>query len=96
MRRLRFKWDRFIREPLDLEYLIPRFDKAGVRFAEVDGSIDLGTDSGRLHARIMIAVAKAEQKRKAERQKLAFSQSRRRSTASGSPATRPAPVRLPG
>ena len=26
-----FKWDRFIREPLDLEELIPRFDKAGVR-----------------------------------------------------------------
>ena len=69
-----FKWDRFIREPLDLEYLIPRFDKAGVRFAEVEGSIDLGTDSGRLHARIMIAVAKAEQERKAERQKLAFEQ----------------------
>jgi hypothetical protein len=67
-----FKWDRFIREPLDLEYLIPRFDKAGVRFAEMEGSIDLGTDSGRLHARIMIAVAKAEQERKAERQKLAF------------------------
>jgi site-specific DNA recombinase len=69
-----FKWDRFIREPLDLEYLIPRFDKAGVRFAEVDGNIDLGTDSGRLHARILIAVAKAEQERKAERQKLAFEQ----------------------
>jgi site-specific DNA recombinase len=69
-----FKWDRFIREPLDLEYLIPRFDKAGVRFAEVEGSIDLGTDSGRLHARIMIAVAKAEQERKAERQKLANEQ----------------------
>ena len=66
-----FKWDRFIREPLDLEYLIPRFDRAGVRFAEVDGNIDLGTDSGRLHARILIAVAKAEQERKAERQKLA-------------------------
>ena len=66
-----FKWDRFIREPLDLEYLIPRFDKAGVRFAEVDGNIDLGTDSGRLAARILIAVAKAEQERKAERQKLA-------------------------
>ena len=69
-----FKWDRFIREPLDLEYLIPRFDKAGVRFAEVDGNIDLGTDSGRLHARILIAVAKAEQERKAERQKLANEQ----------------------
>src|SRR5260370_38562015 len=66
-----FKWDRFIREPLDLEYLIPRFDKAGVRFAEVDGNIDLGTDSGRLAARILIAVAKAEQERKSERQKLA-------------------------
>ena len=69
-----FKWDRFIREPLDLEYLIPRFDKAGVRFAEVDGNIDLGTDSGRLAARILIAVAKAEQERKAERQKLANEQ----------------------
>jgi DNA invertase Pin-like site-specific DNA recombinase len=69
-----FKWDRFIREPLDLEYLIPRFDTAGVRFAEVDGNIDLGTDSGRLAARILIAVAKAEQERKAERQKLAYEQ----------------------
>ena len=69
-----FKWDRFIREPLDLEYLIPRFDKAGVRFAEVEGNIDLGTDSGRLAARILIAVAKAEQERKAERQKLANEQ----------------------
>src|ERR1700677_5229275 len=53
-----WKWDRALREPLDLEFLIPRFDKAGVRFAEAEGSIDLGTDSGRLHARIMIAVAK--------------------------------------
>jgi site-specific DNA recombinase len=66
-----WKWDRFIREPLDLEYLIPRFDRAGVRFAEADGIIDLGTDSGRLAARILIAVAKAEQERKSERQKLA-------------------------
>jgi len=38
-----WKWDRFIHEPLDLEYLIPRFDKAGARFAEADGNIDLGT-----------------------------------------------------
>jgi site-specific DNA recombinase len=66
-----WKLDRFIREPLDLEYLIPRFDKAGVRLAEVEGSIDLGTDSGRLAARIFIAMAKAEQERKSERQKLA-------------------------
>jgi len=66
-----WKWDRFIREPLDLEFLIPRFDQAGVRFAEADGIIDLGTDSGRLAARILIAVAKAEQERKSERQKLA-------------------------
>jgi DNA invertase Pin-like site-specific DNA recombinase len=67
-----WRWDRYIREPLDLEYLIPRFDKAGVRFAEADGIIDLGTDSGRLAARILVAVAKAEQERKAERQKLAY------------------------
>ncbi|HXP19044.1 MAG TPA: recombinase family protein [Streptosporangiaceae bacterium] len=50
---------------------MPRFDQAGVRFAEADGIIDLGTDSGRLAARILIAVAKAEQERKSERQKLA-------------------------
>ena len=42
-----------------------------MRFAEADGTIDLGTDSGRLAARILVAVAKAEQKRKPERQKLA-------------------------
>lgn len=66
-----WRWDRFTREPLDLEYLIPRFDRAGVRFAEADGVIDLGTDSGRLAARILVAVAKAEQERKSERQKLA-------------------------
>src|SRR5580658_1217729 len=66
-----WRWDRFIREPLDLEYLIPRFDEAGVRFAEADGVIDLGTDSGRLAARILVAVAKAEHERKSERQKLA-------------------------
>ncbi len=50
---------------------IPRFDKAQVRFAEANGVIDLGTDSGRLAARILVAVAKAEQERKSERQKLA-------------------------
>jgi DNA invertase Pin-like site-specific DNA recombinase len=66
-----WKWDRFIREPLDLEYLIPRFDQARVRFAEAEGTIDLGTDSGRLAARILVAVAKAEQERKSDRQKLA-------------------------
>ena len=66
-----WKWDRFIREPLDLEFLIPRFDRAGVRFAEAEGNLDLGTESGRLTARIMVAVAKAEQDRKSDRQKLA-------------------------
>src|ERR1039457_3171871 len=69
-----WKWDRFIGEPVDLEYLIPRFDKAGGRFAEAEGTIDLGTESGRLAARILIAMAKAEQERKAERQKLANEQ----------------------
>jgi DNA invertase Pin-like site-specific DNA recombinase len=66
-----WRWDRALREPIDLERLIPRFDAAGVRFAEADGIIDLGTDSGRLAARILVAVAKAEQERKIERQKLA-------------------------
>ena len=86
-----WRWDRFIREPLDLEHLIPRFDKAGVRFAEADGVIDLGTDSGRLAARILVAVAKAEQERKSERQKLANEAA---AIAGKRPARRAAPVRL--
>src|SRR5260370_33650173 len=47
-----FKWGRFIREPLGLGELIPRFHKAGVRVAEVGGSIDLGTESGRAGRRV--------------------------------------------
>lgn len=68
-----FVWrlDRALREPIDLEYLIPVFDAAGVRLAEAEGMIDLGTESGRLAARIFIAFAKAEQERKSARQKLA-------------------------
>jgi site-specific DNA recombinase len=42
-----------------------------MRFAEADEVIDLGTDSRWLAARILVAVAKAEQERKSERQKLA-------------------------
>jgi site-specific DNA recombinase len=66
-----WRWDRFIREPLDLEYLIPRLDRAGVRFAEAEGNLDLGTEQGRMMSRIMLAFAKAEQERKAARQVLA-------------------------
>ena len=51
----------------------------------MDGNIDLGTDSGRLHARILIAVAKAEQERKAERQKLANEQAAQRKRFPGGP-----------
>ncbi len=32
-----WKWDRALREPLDLEDLIPRFDRAGVRPAAEAG-----------------------------------------------------------
>jgi DNA invertase Pin-like site-specific DNA recombinase len=60
-----------VREPLDLEYLIPRFERAGVRFDEADGNIDLSTDSGRFATWIFVAQAKAAQESKAERQKLA-------------------------
>ena len=86
-----WRWDRFIREPLDLEHLIPRFDKAQVRFAEADGVIDLGTDSGRLAARILVAVAKAEagaQVRTAE------ARQRGRRHRRETPGRRAAPVRL--
>ena len=66
--------DRMTRSLLDLEQLILLADKHGVGIATVSGDIDLTTDTGRMVARILAAVARAEVERKAERQRLANEQ----------------------
>ena len=53
--------DRLHRRPAELERFFEVCDRAGVtRLASVSGDVDLGTDDGRFHARILGAVAKKE------------------------------------
>ena len=66
--------DRMTRSMLDLERLISLAEPKGVGIATVSGDIDLTTDVGRMVARILAAVARAEVERKAARQRLANSQ----------------------
>ncbi|MFE7393974.1 recombinase family protein [Streptomyces sp. NPDC057582] len=63
--------DRMTRSMLDLEELIPLAEDAGVGVATASGDLDLTTDVGRMVARILAAVARAEVERKGARQKLA-------------------------
>ncbi|MCP3817104.1 recombinase family protein [Streptomyces sp. A3M-1-3] len=63
--------DRMTRSMLDLEELILLAVDAGVGVATASGDLDLTTDVGRMVARILAAVARAEVERKGARQKLA-------------------------
>lgn len=76
--------DRATRSVIELERLIEMCERTGVSISSVSGDIDLTTDVGRMVARIIGAVARAEVERKAERTKLA---ERQRATA-GKPSTR--------
>ena len=66
--------DRLMRRLSDLETLIVRCEKASVRVATVSGDLDLSTDAGRLNARILTSVARAEVERKSQRQRDAAKQ----------------------
>jgi DNA invertase Pin-like site-specific DNA recombinase len=66
--------DRLHRQPKELETFIDLADTARVQLATVTGDVDLSTDQGRLVARIMGAVARAEVERKSARQKAANQQ----------------------
>ena len=66
--------DRLVRRLADLEDVIERCEKAGVRLATVSGDVDLTTDAGRLVARILASVARGEVERKSARQKSAQAQ----------------------
>jgi hypothetical protein len=68
--------DRLHRQPRELEDFIELADKRRVALSTVTGEVDLGTDNGRLTARITGAVAKAEVERKSARQKSAPGRSR--------------------
>lgn len=61
--------DRLYREPIDLEHIIDVFEARRILLATVTGDIDLGTDNGRLFARVKGAFAKAETERRSARQK---------------------------
>ena len=67
--------DRITRRLSELEDLIERCEKAGVRVATVSGDLDLSTDAGRLVGRILGAVARGEVERKSARQRRAALQS---------------------
>lgn len=70
--------DRMTRSMLDLEKLILLADEHGVGISTVTGDIDLTTDVGRMVARILAAVARAEVERKGARQKRANEQRARK------------------
>ncbi|MCA1853423.1 MAG: recombinase family protein [Beggiatoa sp.] len=60
--------DRLVRHPKELEEFFEICDAAAVReMATVTGDIDLGTDDGRFHARILGAVARKESDDKSRR-----------------------------
>ncbi|AKY03881.1 serine integrase [Streptomyces phage Verse] len=69
-----YHMDRVTRSMTELEQLIEMCLKYDVGVATVSGDIDLTTDVGRMVARIIGAVARAEVERKSARQKLANAQ----------------------
>lgn len=71
---LAWHMDRMTRSMLDLEQLIVLAEEHGVGIATVTGDIDLTNDMGRMVARILAAVARAEVERKGARQRRANQQ----------------------
>lgn len=61
--------DRFTRQPRQLEDWIDAAEENGLTLVTANGEADLGTDNGRLFARIKASVARAEMERKSARQK---------------------------
>lgn len=72
-------FDRLTRSMRELEDIIDLHDQYGANLATVEGEIDLGTEVGRMVARILAAVARAELEKRRSRQ-LA---ERRQAAASG-------------
>jgi DNA invertase Pin-like site-specific DNA recombinase len=77
--------DRLHRRPIELEHFIDLADTHRLALATVSGDTDLGTDSGRLFARIKGAVARSEGERKSARQRRAQLQAAQRGLPAGGP-----------
>jgi DNA invertase Pin-like site-specific DNA recombinase len=75
--------DRLVRRLVDLEQIIDLCEHSGVKLATASGDLDLSTDAGRLNARILTSVAKAEIERKSARQRAAFEQAARAGEPTG-------------
>lgn len=67
--------DRLTRKVVEIERLINWSDKTGVKFATVNGDLDLTNDQGKLIGRILGSVAMGEVERKSARQRAANTQS---------------------
>src|SRR5215210_695548 len=76
--------DRLTRRPVELEHFMDLADRHGVALANVSGDTDLASSDGRLKARIMGAVARAESDKKAERGSREAEQAAHRGVARGS------------
>ena len=63
--------DRLTRQPRQLEDWIERAEERGLVLVTANGEADLGTDGGRLFARIKASVARSEVERKSARQRAA-------------------------
>ncbi|OBA42039.1 recombinase family protein [Gordonia sp. 852002-51296_SCH5728562-b] len=66
--------DRLTRQPRQLEDWIDLAEDRGLRIVTANGEADLGTDAGRLFARVKAAVARSEVERKSARQSAAQAQ----------------------
>jgi DNA invertase Pin-like site-specific DNA recombinase len=66
--------DRLARKVTDLERVVDLAERTGLRIATVSGDLDLGSDAGRLVARILVSVARGETERKGARQRRANQQ----------------------
>lgn len=66
--------DRLTRQPRQLEDWIDWAEERGLQLVTANGDADLGTDGGRMYARIKAAVARAEMERKSARQSSAHVQ----------------------
>jgi DNA invertase Pin-like site-specific DNA recombinase len=63
-----WSFDRLTRSMRQLEDIIELHEKTGVNIATVDGELDLSTETGRMVARILAAVARAELEFRRKRQ----------------------------
>lgn len=66
--------DRLTRQITQLEWWIKQAEHHGLQLVTANGDADLGTDGGRLFARIKASVARAEVERKSARQRSAHAQ----------------------